>query len=385
MAGGPWGGSEELWAAAARAALAAGHTVHVGVIGWSPSVPAVAALRHAGAEVLERPLKPGRLSLLAGRAAVALTGGRAGWPGWITQLERFRPDVVVISQGSAYECVVKKASRPLLGWLRRSGTPMVNVVQYNRAGINRDQATRRRGEAFYHLAGANLFVCGRNITEAAEWLAGPVPHASVVRNPVNLADTSPVAWPDDHDGGPMRVACVGRLDARIKGQDLLIRAVARVIGGQAGVPGQDVVLSLAGSGPDEVALRELAGRLGVADRVTFLGQVSDIRGLWSRHHLLALASHSEGTPLAMVEAMLLGRPVLVTDVGGCADWVSEGEHGWVAPVAGEAEITSALRRAVAARSRWRELGAAARVRALALFDADAGGTLLKIAAQVAAR
>jgi hypothetical protein len=51
----------------------------------------------------------------------------------------------------------------------------------------------------------------------------------------------------------------------------------------------------------------------------------------------------------------------------------------------EEAVTGGLRRALAVRERWREIGAAARQRALELFDGDAGGTLLRIATEVASR
>jgi L-malate glycosyltransferase len=388
MAGGPWGGSEELWAAAARAALDAGHSVHISVYDWSPPAAAVTALAQRGAEVSPRPQRPGRLSLLAGGLAVAMSRGRAGWPQWLASLQRFAPDVVVVSQGSAYECVVKKGTRQLLGWLQRSGVPVVNLVHLARGDTKRDKPVRRRASGLYSLAAANLFVCRQHVAEVSAWLGSEVPRATVVRNPVNLKETAALAWPAGDAAGPTRLACVGRLDARIKGQDVLIRALARVVqgdGGRNGAGGQDLVLSLAGSGPDEGALRALAGELGVAERVTFLGQVSDLRALWSQHHLLVLASHLEGMPLAMVEATLLGRPALVTDVGGCADWVTDGQHGWIVPEPTEEAVTGALRRAMAVRERWREMGVAARQRALELFDGDAGGTLLRVATEVAGR
>jgi glycosyltransferase involved in cell wall biosynthesis len=79
----------------------------------------------------------------------------------------------------------------------------------------------------------------------------------------------------------------------------------------------------------------------------------------------------------MVEAMLLARPCLVTDVGGCADWISDGVEGFLAP-SSIAGLTAALDRAWTSRPRWPELASAARTCAERLHDPEPGLTLLAI-------
>jgi len=391
MAGGPWGGSEELWAAGARAALTRGHTVAVCVFDWQPRAEAVAELERLGAEIIERPRREGRL-------AVAMALGLGQRRAWLERVERFNPAAVVLSQGSAFECVARRVTRPILGWLTdrplsggglaQASSVLVNVVQFNRPGVKTGWLLRRRARALHARAGANLFVCRRNVEEAGEALGGGVPRAAVVCNPVNLRDVSALAMP--RVDGVVRVACVGRLASAVKGQDALLEALA-IARGQ----GAQIELTLAGEGPDRATLEQQALRLGLvagveagASRaVRFAGQVADVRGLWAENHALVLASHAEGTPLAMVEAMLLGRSAIVTDVGGCADWVRTGIEGWVVPAgdgaAKAALLAAALLELWRSRDRLAELGAAARARALTLFEPDAGGRLIMLVERLA--
>ena len=119
MRAAPWGGSEELWFAAARVALARGHEVAVSVFDWPEPAPKVLALRDAGAVLLRRPARPSQLL------------ARFRTPRWIRELERFAPEVVCLSQGAAYECVRQRSTRPLLEWLDGRPIPLVLVVQYN--------------------------------------------------------------------------------------------------------------------------------------------------------------------------------------------------------------------------------------------------------------
>lgn len=355
MGGAPWGGSEELWRQAALAALADRHEVAVSVFDFGSPVLQIAELEGSGAKLLLRPRYPSRIAEFLGRRP------------WLAEIERWKPDAVCLSQGSAYECVGRRATRPLLPWLERAGVPFVNVVQFNEPKSDLRASTLGMSKRLFSAASANAFVAARNITEASATLGVQVPRARVVRNPVNLRDVSPVPWPES---STPHFATVARLHVDAKGQDMLLAALASRPWAR-----EPWTLSLFGEGQDEAALRDQAASLGLGDRVHFRGQTRDIRSVWATHHALLLPSRAEGTPLAMVEAMLLGRPCLVTDVGGCADWVREGENGVLAPpeVRG---LASALDRLWSARERWGALGASARRAAMSLHDPEPGRTLL---------
>jgi glycosyltransferase involved in cell wall biosynthesis len=191
----------------------------------------------------------------------------------------------------------------------------------------------------------------------------------VVQNPVNLGSFEAVRWPVGANG---RMACVARLDVSAKGQDVLFEALA----GPAWA-GRDWRLSVVGGGPDRDYLEALARFYGIAERVDFAGHVGDVRRVWERHELLVLPSRSEGTPLALVEALVAGRPAVVTDVGGSAAWVADGETGFVAPAATPTAVSAALERAWDRRADWERMGAAAHAAAVGRVDRDPGATLLE--------
>lgn len=123
------------------------------------------------------------------------------------------------------------------------------------------------------------------------------------------------------------LVCTGALIGR-KGQRLAIEALARL---------KDVPLPvrtgahlvLAGKGPDEAELRTLAKRLGVAEHVQFLGQVSHdlLPQLLSAADALVLPSASEGVANAWIEALACGTPIVISDVGGAREIVTDGSAG----------------------------------------------------------
>lgn len=112
---------------------------------------------------------------------------------------------------------------------------------------------------------------------------------------------------------------VGHLIRR-KGHHLIIEALAQLL---------DATLVIAGSGPEKAALTALARRLGVLDRVRFLGQVphADLGKLYSAADVLVLASEREGWANVLLEAMACGTPVVASKVWGTPEVVTESAAG----------------------------------------------------------
>jgi glycosyltransferase involved in cell wall biosynthesis len=90
-------------------------------------------------------------------------------------------------------------------------------------------------------------------------------------------------------------------------------------------------LLLAGDGSLRESAREHAQQLGIGERVHFLGVRADVPELLAACDLFALASDWEGSPLALIEAMASGLPVVATAVGGVPELVEHGTAGLLAP------------------------------------------------------
>jgi glycosyltransferase involved in cell wall biosynthesis len=117
---------------------------------------------------------------------------------------------------------------------------------------------------------------------------------------------------------------VGRL-ARIKNYGVLVEALAQLRAQQI-----DAQLLLVGDGPTRAELQQLAARLCIAEFVTFAGEVPDVRPALSVMDVFVLPSTDETFSNAALEAMAMARPVILSDVGGASEMVSNGVEGYLA-------------------------------------------------------
>jgi glycosyltransferase involved in cell wall biosynthesis len=158
-----------------------------------------------------------------------------------------------------------------------------------------------------------------------------------------------------------RILIVGRLSAP-KRPDLALRALALL---RERVP--EAHLQVVGDGPLRAESERLAAELGLGEAVSFLGYRDDVPQLLAEAECALLASDYEGCPLAVIEALAAGVPVVATDAGGVRELV--GETGAVtAPEA--AALAAALEDVLASPERAAALGAEGRREAESRLSID---------------
>jgi glycosyltransferase involved in cell wall biosynthesis len=161
--------------------------------------------------------------------------------------------------------------------------------------------------------------------------------------------------------GGRLIIVVAKLFAQ-KGHAVLLDALA-----SATVGAEDVVL-LVGEGPERERLEQLVRDRGLAC-VRFLGNRPDVPRLLAASDLFVLPSLWEGLPMALLEAMASGLPVIATDVAGSRQVVIGGESGRLIPPGDADALASAIRELIADEPARQRLGRAARQRVEAEFSA----------------
>ena len=164
------------------------------------------------------------------------------------------------------------------------------------------------------------------------------------------------------DAAEPLVGWIGRVSHE-KGADVLIEALARM---SAARP----LVAFVGDGPERESLAARAAALGLTDRLYWLGLVPDAGLLASAFDVFVLSSRTEGTPIALLEAMAARLPIVATAVGGVPDVVSKDE-AWLVPSGDPAALAAALDAALADPALARARGEAARRRVERDFHPDA--------------
>lgn len=165
--------------------------------------------------------------------------------------------------------------------------------------------------------------------------------------------------------GAAVISTVARLRVE-KGLDDLITAIPAIA---AGV-GRPVHLVIAGSGSDEERLRQLGASLPVGVS-HFVGEQTDVAPWYALGDVVAIPSHREAFPVAAIEAMWCGRPLVASAVGGLLEAVEDGRTGFLVPPRDPSALAAALVRLLCDTELARAQGRAAHERAARHFTNDA--------------
>jgi glycosyltransferase involved in cell wall biosynthesis len=183
-----------------------------------------------------------------------------------------------------------------------------------------------------------------------------VPNGVELRNPPTEPDRA--AARAELDVGPhdFVIGIVARL-SRQKAHEVLFAATATLSRTHP-----DIRVLVIGGGPREQELRELSASLGIDGVTRFLGIRDDVERLLPGLDVSCLSSVHEGVPIAVIESMAAGLPVVATDCGSLRDLVTDSENGFLVPVGDHAALAERLRLLADDPELRKRLGAAGRLR-----------------------
>lgn len=158
------------------------------------------------------------------------------------------------------------------------------------------------------------------------------------------------------------VGAVGRM-VPIKGFDVYLKSAKVILESSP-----NTRFLLVGDGPEAANLRSLCDKLGISPRVIFTGFREDILDVINAIDIFMMTSWHEGIPVALLEAMALGKPTVATGVGGITEVLEQGVSGLMAPAGDPAEIARQCCLLIESPERRQEIGRLARVRVEAEFS-----------------
>jgi len=183
-------------------------------------------------------------------------------------------------------------------------------------------------------------------------------HAIVIHPGVDISQYSPER--EAHQGRVIGTAC--RLEP-IKGINFLIHSLPALA-----TEFLDLRLEIAGDGSLRSALEQQCRDLGIEDRVTFLGWRKDISTVMTNWDVFVIPSHDEGFPVAALEAMAAGLPIVASAVGGLCEMVVDGETGLLAQMGNPADLALRIRELLMDSEKRHHMGVAARQRVIDHFS-----------------
>jgi glycosyltransferase involved in cell wall biosynthesis len=309
MAGQPHGGAEAFFERLAIALERAGETQRLVI---RHDTARAARLRTAGCDVVEAPFG-GRLDL---RTRPALRGALAS----------FAPHVV-------------------LSWMSRAASACPSG-DFTHVGLLGGYYDLKYYRSCHHLVAntrdiADYILRAGWPAERVHYLPNFAAHERVPPLP-----RAGLATPED----AALALALGRLH-RNKGFDILLDAMAQV---------PRLHLWLAGEGEERAALEARAARLGIADRVAFLGWRDDVAALLGAADMLVSSSRHEPLGNVVIEAWAAGVPVIAAASAGPRALIRDGESGLLVPPENAEALAAALRRLAADRDLRARLAAAGR-------------------------
>ena len=201
-------------------------------------------------------------------------------------------------------------------WLARSATG-AKIIVHIHGRILESQGLR---PVYFSARGAEVAVAVSTAV-ARRVVGGPV---RVIYAGAGVSGAAAFA-PRSPSAAELVLGTAGRLIS-LKGIEYLLSAAAIL---EREFPSLRV--EIAGSGPQRSELEQRVERHCLASRVKFLGWVDDLRPVLAGWDVFVLPSLEEGFPIAALEAMAAGLPVVASAVGGVPELVEDGETGWLVP------------------------------------------------------
>ena len=141
------------------------------------------------------------------------------------------------------------------------------------------------------------------------------------------------------------------LDVKRKAQDILVQAFSDEKWKQ-----RNWELHLYGTGPDHIQLENLILTHKLQDKVFLKGFTADVRQALTTAHFVLQVTHKDAMPISVMEAMAMGRPVIVSNTGDMPEWIEDGETGWIVNKIERESIAEILELAWIHKNKWEVMG-----------------------------
>ena len=164
--------------------------------------------------------------------------------------------------------------------------------------------------------------------------------------PVNLPARATI-----HENSAAVFLVLGALDVNRKAQDILIKCF-----GTLPWKNRNWKLNIYGEGKDRELLAALIKHTGLEEKIFLKGHSNDVKEILSGTDMLIQATHFDAMPISVIEAMAMGVPCLVSNIGDMPEWVKKDHNGFITMAVNETALSEQLEIAWAKRESWGRMG-----------------------------
>lgn len=344
MNGATWGGSEEIWYQTALYAAKTGRKVGCVLYPWPGKESRIQRLKDAGCKVYLLPNKGRKKRNLLERIQNKITK-KIIVRRFIKKLPVDEYDAVIVNQG--YFEVLSNVWKNFYQRLPRYAVLYHNYREKERFKTEKVQIL----QSWVMNAHINLFASQRIKKILEAWFNKSITNGDVLLNPITFQPPADItSYPSLYNGNYIFLM-LAALDVRRKAQHHLIEALS-----SRKWKGRNWELHLYGEGIDKKKLEVLIREKGMEEKIFLKGHVREVKMILQNSHLLFQVTNIDAMPLAVVEAMAMSRPVIVSRIGDMPLWVEPNVNGWICENSSPEEIDEVLEKAWTQKEQWSEMG-----------------------------
>jgi len=342
ICGMPWGGSEILWVATAKEALAKGHQVLVSVFDWPEQHPAIQELESLGAVVIYRRRFYPAFFIRVKKKIINKFRAATNKATYHDYLFDFKADRILFNLSGGDE--IAQDSTDLMVFIKQAKIPFSVFYHSLCVEARHTDNVADNFRILFGKAANNFFTSKMQIDLMEKQMQYSFTNASIVHHPLRTIREFPLSL-NKHDR--IQFCVIGSLVCRWKGHVIVLKNLAK-----EKWLNRNWVLNIYGTGEDELVLKDMAKQSGISDRVTFHGFTDDIELVFRENHLVLIPSTQDSGPIVLFEAMLASRPVVGSYMGAMPDYIETEKTGVLAKGISEDDFQEALETAWIYRDKW---------------------------------
>lgn len=303
-----WGGSEDLWVKLASQFLKSGNQIAI-YTSWNPLPNKLIDLFSFGDVKIIRKKKY-NYSFLTRIVRKTLP---SYYNTSLNKILKWEPDFSIISQGNNFDGL------SYIMDLKKNNIPYFTISQAVYEGIWPTYEVSKKMKFIFESAIYNYFVSKDNLEVTKLMSISELKNSKVIKNTFNVPYDNDLLFSPSEK---LKLACVARYEFYAKGQDIITDVMS-----MDKWRNRNIEINFYGAGINKENLIELIKLRGLTNCIVH--DHTPTIDIWENNHALILASRFEGLPLAIVEAMLCARTVIVSDVSGNSELIQNGVNGFL--------------------------------------------------------